>query len=443
MLRSQLHSQHQPGRFAFTLVELLVVIAIIGILVGLLLPAIQAAREAARRMQCGSQLTQIGVALHSYEMAHQTLPPGTIASKGPIVHLPQGFHHSWIVQILPMLDERVAWGQLDHSRSIYSKANFSVRSYAMDLLWCPSDPHANGIRSNYAGIYDSREVPIDVDNNGVFFLNSRVELDDILDGTSHTIFVGEKLSGPTDLGWSSGTRASLRNLGAGINQFNNLSAGGLPPGFVGGGPGAAGGYGYGGDYSYGGESFDSLEDEASSETESDSAAEEATQSGEPIRSGSEDSTETDDGLEAEENESDTDEAAAEGEESEGGYADESYGGEGYGGMGYGGYGGGYGSGAQVFETELAVTGNESGYRMRTAPAAQWLTVTDLPVFLPPKKGRIPGTQSGGLGSWHTGGVNVLNGDGSLHFISQNVDSRVLQRRANRADGSLGHGTNNW
>lgn len=434
MLCSHLHGKQQPARWAFTLVELLVVIAIIGILVGLLLPAIQAAREAARRMQCGSQLTQIGVALHSYEMAHQTLPPGTIASKGPIVHLPQGFHHSWIVQILPMLDERVAWGKLDHSQSIYSKANFPVRSYVMAALLCPSDPHTNGVRSSYAGIYDSREVPIDVDNNGVFFLNSRVELDDILDGTSHTIFIGEKISGPTDLGWSSGTRASLRNLGAGINQFNNLSAEGLPPGFMGGGPGGSGSYGggYGGDYSYGGEAPAQPEDEASSDPESDSAIEETA----PMENVGEDDTA--DELVTEESDGETGDVDAEAEESEGGYAGESYGGERYGGMGYG---GGYGSGAQVLETEQAATGNASGYQMRSAPASQWLTVTDLPVFLPPKKGRIPGTQSGGLGSWHTGGVNVLYGDGSLHFISQNIDRVVLQRRANRADGTLGHGTN--
>jgi prepilin-type processing-associated H-X9-DG protein len=61
-------------------VELLVVIAIIGILIGLLLSAIQAAREAARRIECASNLRQLGLAGTNFLSARRRFPVGL---KGP------------------------------------------------------------------------------------------------------------------------------------------------------------------------------------------------------------------------------------------------------------------------------------------------------------------------------------------------------------------------
>ena len=58
-----------------------------------------------------------------------------------------------------------------------------------------------------------------MNNNGLLFLNSGVGYQEIRDGASNTILVGEKIIPPgfTDLGWMSGTMATLRNTGVAIN----------------------------------------------------------------------------------------------------------------------------------------------------------------------------------------------------------------------------------
>ena len=231
-------------RRGFTLIELLVVIAIIAILIALLLPAVQQAREAARRSSCKNNLMQQILAVHNYNMAFEVLPPGSVNVERPILSEAKGYHMSWMVQILPYIDQRNAFQLIDFDSGVYTEINAPVRNHLIEVYQCPSDPNSSSFRdlvapSSYAGCHHDSEAVIDVDNNGVFYLNSSVRFSQITDGSSHTIFIGEKSiesdfeNENPDLGWMSGTRATLRNAGIPINresdQFFDREEFGLPP----------------------------------------------------------------------------------------------------------------------------------------------------------------------------------------------------------------------
>jgi prepilin-type N-terminal cleavage/methylation domain-containing protein len=200
-------------RRGFSYVEMLIVVAVIGVLVALLLPAVQAVREFARRENCARNLTQLITAIQNYEFHHGVLPPGTIDSQGPILSQPVGYHHNWITQVLPFLEQKTVYRHVDFHVGVYHPSHLPVRRLEFQVLECPSMLPMGPGYSDYAGVHNDIEAPIDEDNNGVLFLNSSIRYEDIRDGATNTLFVGEKISPIGDLGWMSGTRATLRNLG--------------------------------------------------------------------------------------------------------------------------------------------------------------------------------------------------------------------------------------
>ena len=205
-------SSEVPGRAdssAFTLVEVLVVVGIIGVLVGLLLPAVNSAREAARRSQCQNNLMQLGIALHSYDSVHETLPPGAVNELDPVLDQPRGYGFGWLAQVLPYIEQANVFHHFNFQVGLYQPPNATTRTALVRSFLCPSDlgpARGNGrvAMTSYAGVHHDVEAPIASDNHGVLFLNSRVRFEDVTDGTSQTFFVGEKLLGGPDLGWASG-----------------------------------------------------------------------------------------------------------------------------------------------------------------------------------------------------------------------------------------------
>jgi prepilin-type N-terminal cleavage/methylation domain-containing protein/prepilin-type processing-associated H-X9-DG protein len=195
-------------RTAFTLVELLVVIAIIGVLIALLLPAVQAAREAARRSQCKNNLKQIGLALHNYDSARRSFPPGFVSKSDTVNGPGTGPGWGWAAHILPYLEESSV--PVDLTRAITDPIHDQVRVLQLPIFRCPSDAAEEPVFSvqdesaheitklafgNYVGVAGTFEVSVFPDTGtGVLFRNRTIRIKDITDGTSHTIMIGERAS---------------------------------------------------------------------------------------------------------------------------------------------------------------------------------------------------------------------------------------------------------
>jgi prepilin-type N-terminal cleavage/methylation domain-containing protein/prepilin-type processing-associated H-X9-DG protein len=229
-------------RSGFTLVELLVVIAIIGVLVGLLLPAVQSAREAARRMQCSSQIRQIGLATHNYESAFKRFPPGRLSPDYAIngvavasytnynavsqstLNVFTGFRSVHSV-ILPYMEANNIYNLIDWAAptavrmttgGVPTNVNYAAYNNAQALFLCPSDANTqkiiseNNYRYNFGGstpyagalnttannnLNATNSLGLSAGGNGAFTIGNGFRTSAITDGLSNTCFFSERTKG--------------------------------------------------------------------------------------------------------------------------------------------------------------------------------------------------------------------------------------------------------
>ncbi len=251
-------------RTGFSMIEVLVVISLIIILIALLLPAVQSVREASRRSQCQYNLRQLGVALSAYTMNYGCLPPGIVDDPIPKPQGSPGYRMSWVAQVLPYMDRHLLFDGVNFDHGSLAAANQTVRMAPIDWAICPtsssittpsfqsfgggvdvdlddfdSDPvyrkidgaFPAGPQNHYAGCHHHLAQAIAEDNTGVLTLNSAIRPRDIPDGLSYTLFVGEKTSDSTPLGWLVGGYNTLRNTGEGFaggaptQQFGQVAPG--------------------------------------------------------------------------------------------------------------------------------------------------------------------------------------------------------------------------
>ena len=245
-------SSHRLGRRGFTLVELLVVIAIIGILVALLLPAVQAAREAARRMQCGNNMKQLGLALHNYHDTFKAFPysvshsgsietgtavPGANGATDGVGKIGGALNHRGWLLVLPFFEQKSLQDQLNLNLATgaYVRGSNTIRaglapgaagnmndrvvSQALPAFQCPSDAsppnYTTTSSTNYSispgttiltGAFTNYDFSANRTSNSedewdrvnmatrhLFGQNASAQMRDITDGTSNAVAICETL----------------------------------------------------------------------------------------------------------------------------------------------------------------------------------------------------------------------------------------------------------
>ncbi len=220
------------NRRGLVVVEVIALLGMGTVAMGLILPQIQAAREAARRSQCTNNLKQLGLAIHNYHSANDSLPMSAVQGKG------HGNGHSGLTCILPYLEQSAVYNSYNFDLENWHEANATTMTAKIATYLCPSNRvakplAASEIKTHHDKVYEGKNqfatghygmnwggvrtasgaeqekaygeswrglllTVVDPDSK---VPTKNVKFSDVTDGLSNTIAIAEKLD---SFGWGVG-----------------------------------------------------------------------------------------------------------------------------------------------------------------------------------------------------------------------------------------------
>jgi len=200
------------NRRGLTLIEFIVSGSLLVIVIGLMLPAVLMAREASRGAQCKNNLKSIGISFHNYHDAHRVFPQAAMSwGHFPELHAPAN-------PVLPIFI-RCGCGVRGYNyEASWKQQPADVVSIGVCLFACPSHHSNKAIEDEFfgslgettgnefgissyvycKGVTDAWCRTPDLvpkHERGAFDVDYYLRMDEVTDGASHTIFVGEGATG--------------------------------------------------------------------------------------------------------------------------------------------------------------------------------------------------------------------------------------------------------